>query len=504
MSKQEIKNYLKAVDFSLSIKVNNKDLNIINGLNFHAGHNKVIGIVGKSGSGKSLFALSLGGLLQDNSEFILSGHLSLASNNGIVDLTSSAIDKLRLYRKDIASSIFQDPYASLNESITCGRQIGDVLKLHSKNDKAEEVKKLLSEVGISDIDRVYNSYPYQLSGGECQRIVICIALVSEPKVIIADEPTSSLDVAIEDGIMKLIIKAREKLNATLILISHDMKLISRYADNIWVMDDGNFIAQGKYEELLYNNDNKNVADLFIDFTKNDTRNLNNVKRGVPLLIVDKVSIAYDHKSGWLSKKQNKTILNNISFNIYSGEIVGLVGASGSGKSSLAKAIVRLIDVNAGKLLYKDIDLSTIPLRSTHPIRNEIQLILQDSYLSFNPAYTVEVALRQTWISRHGGAKGSESAIHKLFGQLDLNVELLKVFPQQLSGGQRQRVMIVRAMIMRPRLLICDESVMALDPYIKKSILDLLLSLVSSDQLTILFISHDLESVRYLCDRVIEI
>ncbi len=482
------KSLLHVARLSLHVHSKTGRFTALKDISFELRPGETLGLIGPSGAGKSLLASTLSGLLQDEAIFRFEGSALWSSKNQTFDILSAHPKILQQYRRSEVALIFQDPYASLTPNLSCGKQIAEVLRLHEVQNLRSEALKLIQSLGFDDPKRIYQAYPHQLSGGECQRIVICCILASKAKLIIADEAVSSLDKEHGQQVMEALTAVKEKLAAALLLISHDSSLIEKYTDRYIRLDKGRIVE-------------KAVSTQALAPKKRQRKRVISTKDTEPLIQLKSIGIRYPvHSSKSTIRQKYVQVLQDFDLTLYRGEILGLVGPSGSGKSSIAKAIVRAIPIYAGQILYHNRDISQILPFGPHPIRRKIQLITQDHTLSFNPAYPVGVALKQVRKANPNAISDKEFA--SLKQELGLEDRLLKLFPQQLSGGQGQRFNILRALLLRPDLLICDECTNALDYKTKYEILDLLDKLNRTHKLSILLISHDLQSIQYLCDRYI--
>ncbi|MDA0758035.1 MAG: ABC transporter ATP-binding protein [Bacteroidetes bacterium] len=488
-------------------------VSILKNISFELKKNEILGIVGESGSGKSITALSIINLL--NSKHVI--------KSGSINFNGKSIDSLSFIdfekiRGNEISIIFQEPMSSLNPSMKCGEQIIEVILNHESINKEKAKKRvfsLLEKVQLITPEIFYNKYPHQLSGGQQQRIMIAMAISCNPKVLIADEPTTSLDGIVKKEIINLLKSIQKDTKMSILFISHDLQLVSNIARNIMVLNKGKIEEMGsskqifnspkkKYTKLLLNSrppknsrpkrlpTNENHFEESILITKQDrAKNHNKIYKSTPLLKVNNLEFSYN----------NVKILNNISFDLYKGESLGLIGESGSGKSTIAKSILNLNNFSNGQIFYKEKNIKEINKKE---FRKNIQLIFQDPFSSLNPEISIGKSIVEPMISHNLHktiAESKEKAI-SLLEQVNLKNSDFNKFPHQFSGGQRQRIVIARALALNPKILICDESVSALDVSIQAQILNLLNNLKEKFSFTFLFISHDLSVVKYMTDRVI--
>ncbi|MDB5527075.1 MAG: glutathione transporter ATP-binding protein [Devosia sp.] len=496
-------------------------------LSFSIDRGETLAVVGESGSGKSLTALALMRLLPRNAR-IPNGSIHFEGTN-LLDLKDRQMRAVR--GRDIAM-IFQEPMTSLNPVATIGAQIVEVLRLHEKLSRKaarQRAIELLDLVKIPDPAQRIDDYPHQLSGGQRQRVMIAIAVACKPKLLIADEPTTALDATIQAQILELLDELRRKLSMGLLLITHDLGLVSRWSDRVVVMYHGD-----KLEELatadLYAPDRHPYTkgltqasirlDEEVHYTaqtlaevkvarSTDGRNIYDVKpperRALPipatdreqLLVVKDLSVTYQGGS-----KASKA-LDGASLTLAKGETLGIVGESGSGKSTLSKAIMRLVNSQEGSIVFQGRDISRLGAQQLQPVRRDLQMIFQDPFGSLNPRKTIREILEAPLVV-HGVSNAAErrQRLAETFEHVRLPSFVADRYPHEFSGGQRQRIGIARALILRPSLVICDEPVSALDVSIQAQILNLLVELKTSLGLSYLFISHDLAVVQYISDRVI--
>lgn len=494
---------------NLSIKID--DQVILSNISLDIKKNEVLGLVGESGSGKSFTALSILKLiniknLKVEGEIIFNGTI-------LNNLSEKNYQKLR--GKEI-SIIFQEPMSSLNPSMKCGDQISEIIINHEKINKNLAKKKsleLIKKVQLKDPELVYEKYPHQLSGGQQQRIMIAIAIACKPKLLIADEPTTSLDGIVKNNIISLIKSLQNEYKMSVLFISHDLKLVSKFVDTLIILKDGLIVESGdsftvfnspkkKYTKNLINSSppKKNRPNRLITYKTKKNKLISKEERALlhskiynktPILKVSALSVSYSAKK----------IIENVSFDLYKGETLGIVGESGSGKSTIAKSILGLVKIDNGEICFKNKDIKQI---SNSVFRKKVQLIFQDPYSSLNSELSIGESIVEPMIAHKIFSSKKEMKLKalELLNQVGLSENSYNKFPNQFSGGQRQRIVIARALALSPEIIICDESVSALDVSIQAQILNLLSDLKEKYQFTFLFISHDMSVVKYFTDRII--
>jgi peptide/nickel transport system ATP-binding protein len=491
---------------------------------------ETLGIVGESGSGKSVTSLHLMGLLPTPPAYIEHGKIHLASHELVGDP-----DAVKSLRGSVAAMIFQEPMTALNPVKTCGKQVTEMLRLHLKLNKAEAKQRtieLFGEVRLPDPERAFSAYPHELSGGQKQRIVIAMAISCKPKLLIADEPTTALDVTVQAEILELL-KSLQKLHGmSMIFITHDLGVVQDIADHIAVMYRGEIVEAGPAKQILDKPSHPYTQGLMAcrpplqsrprrlptlaDWMAGDTdlaqttlisdeqrqERLAKLYSREALLSVSHVGKSYVSGGGFFNPKRVITkAVDDVSFDVYPGETLGLVGESGCGKTTLSRIILGLIPKDAGELRWRGETLDWEKQSKT--FRKEIQIIFQDPYSSLNPALTVGQAIAEP-MKVHGLERSKSERQRKTLALLDkvgLPAGAAEKYPHEFSGGQRQRIVIARTLAVEPKFIICDESVSALDVSVQAQILNLLNDLKDELGLTYIFISHDLAVVRYMSDRI---
>ena len=493
---------------------------VVESVNFSLRRGTTLGIVGESGSGKSVSTLALMGLLPKNAT--ISGSAMLEGS----ELLTLDEEGFRNIRGKRISMIFQEPMTSLNPVQKCGAQVVEMLRQHEEvtaQDARERVIGLFSEVLLPRPEKIFDSYPHEISGGQKQRVMIAMALVNKPDILIADEPTTALDVTVQKTILELLRDLQEKHGTSIIFITHDLGVIAQVADEIMVMYRGKVMEQGPAAEILHNPKEPYTKGLLAcrPPLEDKPRRLPTVEEYLegeryagattdsdasplsphpsPLLSVKNLSVTYTLKRNFFGKPvQTLKGVDGVTFDIMEGETLGLVGESGCGKSTLGRALLRLIEHSSGSVSYRSKPLDTLSNKEMRALRPKLQIIFQDPYSSLNPRITIGDAIREP-LTVHGG--GDRSKVLELMEQVGLRAEWYSRYPHELSGGQRQRVCIARALILQPELVICDESVSALDVSVQAQVLNLLNDLKEKYHYTYLFITHDLSVVHYMADRI---
>ena len=513
---------LRVRDLGVSFRTRDGEVEAVRGIDFEVAPGETLGIVGESGSGKSVSVQAVMRIL-DAGGRIACGEILYSG----IDLRRAAGRELRELRGRELAMVFQDPRAALNPIRTVGRQIGDVLRLHARATGAtarEGARRALDAVSIRDSERVLDAYPFELSGGMCQRVVIAMALACEPRLLIADEPTTGLDVTTQRSVMDLIAGLIRERGMGAILITHDLALAASYCDRIVVMRDGRIVERGapgtlfgepreaytrrlvaatlrrgvSLEALLP--EGASVVRRPSDATRDPASLAPPVPAsgGTPLLSARSLSLAFDTPAGRVHA------VRDVSFEIGHGRSLGLVGESGSGKSSTASIVARLQDADAGTLMFEGEDVGAVPARrfARHALRPRIQMVFQDSGDSLNPRHRARHSIAEPLERSTGlGRRERRERVHALAESVGLPHALLGRFPHQLSGGQRARVNIARALALDPALLVLDEPTAALDVSIQAVVLNLIADLRAERRLACLFVTHDLEVVRLMCDDV---
>lgn len=521
---------LSLKNLAISFFSNGKATEVIHTISYHLNKNEILGIVGESGSGKSVSALAILGLLPKKIAKITSGSIIFEAE----DLTQYSPKAFQNIRGKKIAIIFQEPMSSLNPSMTCGKQVEEILKQHTtllKKEIKEETLLLFNKVKLPEPNRVFNSYPHEISGGQKQRVMIAMAIACKPQILIADEPTTALDVTVQKEIIHLLKTLQKETKMSVIFITHDLSLISEIANRVLVMYKGTIVEQNTVTAIFKAPQHKYTKALILskptlkfrlktlatieDVMQNKVSNVvvtddmralkhKKIYGKPPLLEVVNLEKEYVSKSGLFSKASTFKAVNNISFKLYEGETLGLVGESGCGKSTLGNAILMLDKPTSGSILYQGKDITTLSSKAIKALRKDIQIIFQDPYASLNPRLTVGQAIMEP-MEVHNIYKTAKERKEKtidILNRVGLNETVFNRYPHEFSGGQRQRIGIARTIALQPKLIVCDESVSALDISVQAQVLNLLNELKEKFGFTYIFISHDLAVVKYMSDQLL--
>jgi len=496
----------------------------VSGLSFELFPNEILGVVGESGSGKSLTALSMLGLLPQQ-ELILRADAMSFENQPLIPFSKSVFFGLR--GKEIGI-IFQDPMSALNPSMRCGKQVAEMLQLHTDlkpNEVEQRVVSLFEKVKLPEPKKMMRRYPHQLSGGQQQRVMIAMAISCSPKLLIADEPTTALDPVVQKEIMQLLQSLQKETQMSVLFISHDLNLIEHWANRVIVLKNGVCVESGTTQQLFKNPQSAYTQGLihakppidkrpkrlptvqdFLTKKKAATSETKSQrqKRHLALYKQEPILKIKGIQKSFMQNKTRFKALHNLSLELYEGETLGLVGASGSGKSTLGSCMLRLTKPEKGSITYRGQNIHQLKGRALKKYRNEVQLIFQDPYSSLNPKQRIKDILTEP-MRVHGIGENQADRIvlaSELLEQVGLTSEHLERYPHEFSGGQRQRISIARALSVRPKIIVCDESVSALDLSVQAQVLNLLNDLKAQYNFTYVFISHDLSVVKYMSDRLV--
>ena len=467
---------------------------IIRNVSFSLYPTQTLAIVGESGSGKTMIALALLGLLPK--ELNAQGDIQYQHYN-LISLSQLQLQQIR--GKKIAI-IFQEPMTALNPLHRVEKLIGENLKLqgYSKPYIQQKVQTLLNEVGILDVQNIIKRYPHELSGGQRQRVMIAMALALEPEILIADEPTTALDVILQVQILSLLKELQKRHNMAMILISHDLHLVQRYTDEVLVLKQGKIVEQGKTIDI-FTQPKTEYTQTLLDYNFGQALFLSSIELCISL---HDVTVKYPSQRGIFNQiKDYKIALDSIQFELMKGEALGIVGESGSGKSSLALAIARLIE-SEGQIIFQNQDLNLLHQKQLRPFRSQLQIVFQDSMSSLNPRMTVAQLLAEGLHLQFISQQEIIVKIEQVLEKVELSTQDQHKYPHQLSGGQRQRVALARALILQPKLLILDEPTSALDRNTQKAIIQLLRRLQQQEHISYLFISHDLQVIQAICQKAL--
>ncbi|MBW1877219.1 MAG: ABC transporter ATP-binding protein [Deltaproteobacteria bacterium] len=500
---------------------------------------QTLGIVGESGSGKSVTALTVMRLLPEGASRIAAGRVSFLGRN-LLELSNR---EMRDLRGCAIGMVFQEPMTSLNPVFRVGDQVAEAILRHRNVSRAEARERtiaLFHEVGIPDPESRLDSYPHQMSGGQKQRVMIAMALACDPKLLIADEPTTALDVTIQAQILALLRKLRDKHRMSMIFITHDLGVIAEIADHVAVMYAGKLVECGDVVSVFENPQHPytrgllacrprldtpyrllpTVNDFLESWVEDDeVRMLEKspteerlselvageectiITTGEPILSVRNLEVYFQVSSGWMRPKKVIRAVDDISFEVIRGQTLGLVGESGCGKTTAARAILRLVEPTGGVVVFKGKKLHRLSHRQMREVRRDLQMIFQDPYSSLNPRLTIEDAVTEPMIVHGIGTSASDrrDRAAALLDECGLPVEYLRRYPHEFSGGERQRICIARTLSLEPEFIICDESVSSLDVSVQAQVLNLLKRLQANRGLTYIFISHDLSVVKFMSD-----
>ena len=527
----------------------------VNNVSFDLYKGETLGIVGESGSGKSVTSMSLLSLIQEPPGKIKHGEIIFHSSKyGKIDLLQISRKQMRSLRGDEIAMIFQEPMSSLNPVFTCGNQVMETLVLHEKISSKEaklRTIELFKRVKIPKPTETFQKYPHELSGGQLQRVMIAMALACKPSILIADEPTTALDVTVQSRILEILQELRYDQNTSTIFITHDLGVVAEVADRVLVMYKGNIIESGNVWDIYSKPKHPytkgllacrtrlelklkvlpTVTDFMITDSEGFISSISNAKfnsvgeallnnyqsedehrkstlqklEQKPILEIKNLSTEYVSKKGIFIKKKIITkAVNNVSFQVYPGETLGLVGGSGCGKTTLGKSILRLIEPSDGEIIYNNQDLRCFSSRQLRAIRKDIQIIFQDPYASLNPRISIGEAIVEPMRVHklYDNEKERKERAIELLELVNLSATYFHRYPHEFSGGQRQRICIARALALNPKFIICDESVSALDVSVQAQVLNLLNRLKEKFNLTFIFISHDLAVVKFIADRIL--
>ncbi len=472
--------------------------NVVDDVSWDLYSGEILGIVGESGSGKSMSALSILGLLpypkaqHSTQSQIIYNHQNLINNKELPNIRGNKI-----------SLIFQEPMSSLNPLHTIGHQISEMISTHQKLEKKQlkaTVIKLLRQTGIKNPKQRYKAYPHELSGGQRQRVMIAMAIANNPEILIADEPTTALDVTIQAQIIELLIKLQKQLKMSIIFISHDLHLIRKIASRVIVMKDGKIIEQGPTENI-FNHPQKDYTKTLIN-AYNGLNNINNTSNGYAFELQD-LTVNYPIQKNFFGKTiKSINALNHLNLKIKKQQTLGIVGESGSGKTTFGQTLVHLIPYQ-GKIIYEGREVNFNSKTENLNFRRKVQIVFQDPYNSLNPRMTTEQIINEGLMIHYPQLSKQEKQkkIQKVIQEVGLKITDLSKYPHEFSGGQRQRIAIARALILEPSLLILDEPTSALDVTIQAQILSLLQQIQQQRKLTYIFISHDMHAIRIMSDEI---
>jgi peptide/nickel transport system ATP-binding protein len=529
---------LQVKHLNVQFKTQNGLIEAVKDSSFTLKKGETIGIVGESGSGKSVTSLAIMRLHNSNNT-IINGEVLL---NG-VNILQLPEDEMREIRGNRIAMIFQEPMTSLNPVLTCGFQVTEAIRFHlgvNKQEAKEKAISLFKEVQLPRPEAIFNSYPHQISGGQKQRVMIAMALSCDPEILIADEPTTALDVTVQKTIIELLQRLKTERNMSLVFISHDLGVVSDIADRVIVMYKGDIVEEGSTKVIFTHPKHPYTKGLlacrpspdlhlkklpviadFLDASNNAVSiekireryiykadEIKERKKKLyaqqPILKINELSTWFPVGHGFFGKKKDVVkAVNKVSFDVYPGETLGLVGESGCGKSTLGRSILRLIEPTSGGVDFENTDLRKLNKQEMRNMRRDIQIIFQDPYSSLNPRLTVGDSLMEP-LQVHQLYENNtkrKKRVLELLEKVNLPPEYFNRYPHEFSGGQRQRIVIARALALKPKFIICDESVSALDVSVQAQVLNLIRELQQEFNLTYIFISHDLSVIKHISDRI---
>jgi peptide/nickel transport system ATP-binding protein len=516
-------NLISVQDLKVSFKLSKTAVGqAVKGVSFDIPVNSTVALVGESGSGKSVSAMSIVRLLPENA--IVDANSKILYNGK--DLLQAPIEDLRALRGKDISVVFQEPMSSLNPVFTVGDQIAEVLRIHLKLNRKQSLDRaldLMTEVGIPNPKERLNAFPHQLSGGQQQRVMIAIAIACEPKLLIADEPTTALDVTVQRQIVELLARLQQRQKMSMLFISHDLGLVGEISDRVVVMRNGVVREAGDTSAIFTAPQDSYTQALLACRPRLDARprrlaviedfmnkrpaiteeRVSTPADGPALIEVKGLQKDYPLKTG-LFKRSVFSAVKSANFSLHKGRTLGVVGESGSGKTTVGMMLTRLTDATAGSILFEGIDLATLNAAQMRPYRSRIQIIFQNPYASLNPRFTIGQILMEPMRIHSIGKDDGERALRAvaLIEKVGLPGDAFGKYPHEFSGGQRQRIAIARCLTMKPEIIVCDESVSALDVSVQATVLNLLLDLQEEFGLTYVFISHDLAVVKYMADDIL--
>ena len=522
----------------------------VNNVSFTLNKGETIGIVGESGSGKSVTSLSVMRLIPNPPGEITGGEIIFHGKDGVIDLVKATEKQMRSLRGNEIAMIFQEPMTSLNPVYTCGDQVAEAIMLHQKVNKKEAkviTVELFKKVELPRPDVMFDTYPHQISGGQKQRVMIAMAMSCNPSILIADEPTTALDVTVQKTILELMMQLQQEQDMGIMFITHDLGVIAELADKVVVMYKGKIVEQGTVMDIFTNPQHPYTKGLLAcrpplnrrlhwlptvsDFMSVDengemkeknksveevTANLvispeetakkhEKIYAQEPILEIENLKTYFPISKGVFgTAKEYVKAVNDVSFKVYPGETLGLVGESGCGKTTLGRTILKLVEPTEGKIVFEGKDITHLSVKEMREYRKEMQIIFQDPYSSLNPRITIGEAIMEPMRVHNVFSSDAErkERVMELLKRVDLPEQHFYRYPHEFSGGQRQRICIARSLALNPKFIICDESVSALDVSVQAQVLNLLNELKEEFKFTYIFISHDLSVVKFMSDKMI--
>ena len=484
---------------TVSLPVGSDRLNAVTALSLTVNPGEIVCVVGESGSGKSVTAQAVMGLLPKRQLTASAGRILLEGE----DVLAATPDRLRALRGTKMAMIFQEPMTALNPVMRVGDQISEVLAIHtnlSSDQQRQKVMEIMEAVRLPDVGQLIRCYPHQLSGGQRQRVMIAQALILDPSLLIADEPTTALDVTTQAQILKLIREMQGRKGTGVLFITHDFGVVADIADRVVVMQHGKLVETGPSQEVL-RNPREPYTKMLIASVPTMTPPKREARTGDVALSTKALMKTYGAKSFFKPNERVVKAANDVNIIVRRGETLGIVGESGSGKSTVARCVARLIDPTSGEIKLGTLDVAKLPERLLRPHRKEIQIVFQDPYRSLNPRRSVGASIIEGPVNYGLSVTEAKARARELMTLVGLQPDALDRYPHQFSGGQRQRIAIARALAMEPKVLIADEAVSALDVSVQAQVLKLLDEVRIKFELAVLFITHDLRVAAQICDRI---